>query len=78
MRNTLIYLVTFLVCGCATSNTGALEQRSTVSPMPQGELQVEIQSPSSDLTSVDGITNINQTPRDSIWRRGVWLMFGLN
>ena len=58
MRNTLIVLLSVLVCGCATSDMGALEQRSTESPVPQGELQVEIQSPSADLTSVDGETTI--------------------
>ena len=37
---------------------GASERRSNKSPMPQGELQVEIQSPSADLISVDGETTI--------------------
>ena len=58
MRNTLTVLLSVLVCGCATSDMGALQQRSTMSPMPQGELQVEIQSPSADLISVDGETTI--------------------
>ena len=58
MRNPLTVLLSVLVCGCATSDMGVLEQRSNMSPVPQGQLQVEIQSPSADLISVDGETTI--------------------
>ncbi len=58
MRNPLTVLVLVLLCVCATADMGALEQRSTKSPVSQGELQIEIQSPSGDLTSVDGETTI--------------------
>ncbi len=42
----------------ATSHVGALEQRPNRLPTPQGELQIEIQSPIADLISVEGGTTI--------------------
>jgi hypothetical protein len=36
----------------------AEEQQSDASPITQGELQIEIQSPSADLTAAEGETSI--------------------
>ena len=58
MRNTLSVLLSVLVCCCATPDVVAQEQHSNKSPIRQGELQVEIQSPSADFVSVDGETFI--------------------
>ncbi len=58
MRNTLAVLLSVLVCGSVASESGAVEQGSNMSPMPQGKLQIEIQSPSADFTAVNGETTI--------------------
>ena len=58
MRNTSAVLLSVLVCGSVTSESGAVEQGSNTSPMPRGELQIEIQSPSADFTAVGGETTI--------------------
>lgn len=58
MRNTLIVLLSALVCGTATSDTGDLEQGSSMSPMPQGAVQIEIQSPSADFSAANGETTV--------------------
>jgi Mg-chelatase subunit ChlD len=38
---------------------GALDERSIVSPTSQGELQIEIQSPSADFVAVEGETTVD-------------------
>ncbi len=58
MRNALTVLLSVLVCGSVASESGAVEQGSNMSPTPQDELQIEIQSPSGDLIPVDGITSV--------------------
>ena len=58
MRNALIVLLSALVCGAATSESGAVEQRSNKSSMPQGKLKIEIQSPSADFTAAEGETTV--------------------
>ena len=58
MRNALSVLLSVLVCGSMASESGAVEQGSDMSPTPHGALQIEIQSPSADVTSVDGETTI--------------------
>jgi len=56
MRNALIILLPVLACVGASSDVVAQEQDR--SPAPQGELQIEIQSPSAELNAVDGETTI--------------------
>jgi Mg-chelatase subunit ChlD len=58
MRKVLTVFLSVLVCGYASSNSFALEQRSDVSPTPQGELQIEIQSPSADFTADSAETSV--------------------
>jgi Mg-chelatase subunit ChlD len=60
MRNALTVFLTVLLFGCATSaNKGALEPRSGLSATEtSGELQVEIHSPSTDFSSIDGETTV--------------------
>ncbi|MDH3638969.1 MAG: VWA domain-containing protein [Gammaproteobacteria bacterium] len=58
MRNTLAVLLWVLVCGSLASESGAVEQGSNMSPMPQGALQIEIQSPSADFTTAEGETTV--------------------
>ena len=58
MRNAFAVLLSVLVCGSVASESGAVEQGSNTSPMPQGELQIEIQSPSADFTAVGGEATI--------------------
>jgi len=55
MRNALIVLLSFLVCGSAS---GAVEQPSNTSSASQGDLQIEIQSPAADFTAVEGDTTV--------------------
>ena len=54
MRNSIFVLLSILACGCAMADMGVQEQRSNTSSLTRGELQIEIQSPSSDLILVDG------------------------
>jgi len=58
MRNVLIVLLSVLVCGSATSASGAVEQLSNTSPVSQRGLQIEIQSPAVDFTAVEGETTV--------------------
>jgi Mg-chelatase subunit ChlD len=58
MRNTLIVLVSVLVCGSAAAQSGAVEQVSDVSPTAKGAVQIEIQSPSTGFTASVGETNV--------------------
>ena len=58
MRSDLTVLLSVLACVGASSYVSAQEQHSNMSPMPEGELQIEIQSPSADFTAVEGETTI--------------------
>ena len=58
MRNALAVLLSVLACVVASSFVSAQEQHANTSPTPQGELQIEIQSPSADFTAVEGETSI--------------------
>ncbi len=58
MRNALTVLLSGLACVVASSFVSAQEQHANMSPTPQGELQIEIQSPSADFNAVEGETNI--------------------
>ncbi len=58
MRNTLTVLLSVLACVVASSFVSAQEQRANMSPTPQSELQIEIQSPSADFTAVEGETSV--------------------
>ncbi|MBT8079827.1 MAG: VWA domain-containing protein [Gammaproteobacteria bacterium] len=58
MRNLIVFSFLLLLVGCASSDLSSLEVRSEMSPMAQGELQIQIQSPTGELTTVDGATNI--------------------
>ena len=58
MRSTLTVLLSVLACVGASSHVNAQEQQSDASPITQGELQIEIQSPSADLTAAEGETSI--------------------
>jgi Mg-chelatase subunit ChlD len=58
MRNTLTVLLSALALVGASSNVIAQDQFSTDSPAPRGELQIEIQSPTDDIDSVDGQATI--------------------
>ena len=58
MRNTLTVLLTVLAYVGASSYVGAQERDSNVAPTPQGELQIEIQSPSADFAAVEQETSI--------------------
>ncbi len=58
MRNALTVLLSVLACVVASSFVSAQEQHANMSPTPQGELQIEIQSPSADFSAVEGKTSI--------------------
>ncbi|MGI9264736.1 MAG: vWA domain-containing protein, partial [Gammaproteobacteria bacterium] len=58
MRNLLTIALLALVAGCAGYEQSDTSSRSTMSPMAQGELEIEIQSPSEDFFSIDGVTTI--------------------
>ncbi len=58
MRNTLIVLVSVLVCGSAAAQSGAVEQVSDMSPTAKGAVQIEIQSPSTGFTASEGETSV--------------------
>ncbi len=58
MRNALTVLLSVLACVVASSFVSAQEQHANMSPTPQGELQIEIQSPSADFSAVEGETSI--------------------
>ena len=58
MRNALTVLLSVLACVVASSFVSAQEQHANMSPTPQGELQIEIQSPSADFTAVEGETSV--------------------
>ncbi|MHC4227282.1 MAG: VWA domain-containing protein [Planctomycetota bacterium] len=58
MRNTLTILLSVLAHVGGSSYVVAQEQDSNMSPMPQGELQIEIQSPSADFSAVDRETSV--------------------
>ncbi len=58
MRNALTVLLSVLACVVAPSFVSAQEQHVNMSPTPQGELQIEIQSPSADFNAVEGETSI--------------------
>ena len=57
MRNALFVLVLVLVFGTATCALAAVEQLSTTS-VSEGDVQIEIQSPSADFTATEGETTI--------------------
>lgn len=54
MRNTVAVITSVLVCGFATSASGAADQAPTTSPMSAAGLQIEIQSPSADFVAAGG------------------------
>ncbi|MDH3621240.1 MAG: VWA domain-containing protein [Gammaproteobacteria bacterium] len=58
MKNVLIVLLLLLVCGSMTFASSAVEQSSNTSPVSQGDVQIEIQSPSADFTAVEGETAV--------------------
>jgi Mg-chelatase subunit ChlD len=58
MQNVLTVLLSILVCGSMTFASSAVEQSSNTSPVSQGDVQIEIQSPSADFTAVEGETII--------------------
>ena len=58
MRNTLIVLLIVLVCGLVASESVAVEQDSDRSSTPQGSVQIEIQSPSTDFSVAEGETTV--------------------
>jgi Mg-chelatase subunit ChlD len=58
MRNALTVLLSVLACVVASSFVSAQEQHANMSPTPQGELQIEIQSPFADFNAVEGETSI--------------------
>jgi len=58
MRYTLTVLLSVLACVGVSSYVNAQDQHSNISPMSQGKLQIEIQSPSADFTAVEGETTI--------------------
>ncbi len=55
MRNVQIVLLSVLVCGSASV---AAEQLSDSSPVSQGDVQIEIQSPSTDFNAAEGETTV--------------------
>ncbi len=58
MRNSIFVLLSVLMCGTATCALGAEGQLSTTSSVAQGDVQIEIQSPSADFTATQGETTI--------------------
>ena len=58
MRNALTVLLLVLVCGSVTFASSTVEQGSNASPVSQGDVQIEIQSPSAAFTAVEGETTI--------------------
>ena len=58
MRSALTVLFSILMCGAAASEPDAAEQGSNTSPAPQGKLQIEIQSPSTEFAAVEGETTV--------------------
>ena len=58
MRHTITVFMSVLACVGASSNVGAQTEDSNISPSPQDNLQIEIQSPSDDLVSAEGETTI--------------------
>ncbi len=58
MRNSIFVLLSVLVCGSATCAFADEEQLSTTSPVVQGDVQIEIQSPSADFTATQGETTV--------------------
>ena len=58
MRDTLVVLLSALICGFVVSESVAAEQPSSMSPTPQTGLQIEIQSPSDGSVSVEGETAV--------------------
>ena len=60
MRNILTVLFALLMLGCATSEQGVLEPRPDLAAITPGELRVEIQSPTTDLYTVDGEESVDQ------------------
>jgi len=58
MRNALAVLLSVLVCGSMTFASSAVAQGSATSPVSQGDVQIEIQSPSADFNAAEGETTI--------------------
>ena len=58
MRNAQIFVLTVVLCGCATSEKSALEPRPDLAAITPGELKVEIHSPSAELLSIDEATSV--------------------
>ena len=58
MRYALSVFVMLALVGCGSSGEIYKGSRATSTEMPQGELQIEIQSPSNDFISVDGQNSI--------------------
>lgn len=54
MRNALSVVLAALLCSCATNEPDTQNVRLNESPMPQGELQIDLQSPSAEVFAVDG------------------------
>ncbi|MDH3409973.1 MAG: VWA domain-containing protein, partial [Gammaproteobacteria bacterium] len=55
MRNALFVFLSALVCGAAS---GDVEQLSDASRLSQGDVQIEIQSPSTDYDAAEGETTV--------------------
>ena len=62
MRNTLTILLSVLAYLGASSYASAQEQHANMSPKPQGELQIEIQSPGANFTADQGETSATGRP----------------
>ena len=58
MRNTLIIAQAALLLMVSTASVVTESQVPTMSPLPKGELRIEIQSPSGDLVSDAGQTSV--------------------
>lgn len=58
MRNALFVLISVVVCATATYALAAVEQLSATSSASEGDVQIEIQSPSADFTASEGETTI--------------------
>jgi len=58
MRNTLTILLSVLAYAGSSSYASAQGQHANMSPTPQGELQIEIQSPRADFTADRGETSV--------------------
>jgi len=58
MRNALNILIAVLVICCAPCASSAADEVPATSPASQGDVQIEIQSPSTDFTTTEGATTV--------------------